>query len=580
MPRVSRRMVVAIALMLTLACGGGSAAAADYRVADAGSGRGDDTACLPCKTVQGAITKAGRDLNNDRILLGRGTYRERLLVRDPRKLALIGQGAATQLVGNVDIAPPNAADSYIGPSVQTGREVAFQNLALSAPAEAISATRVAVALTDAAIAGTVGVSTGGLAMMRSSISGSGCSAGLAIDQSGFADAAHPLEIAAMTYTTIIDSTVSGQPAISYQGSINVFDSAYIVRGLLSSGRAGCPPAQSSALEIAANAFAQISNSLILAESAAPGGSAVSITDSLAFISLDTIAGGYATGITSTRGRAIVQGTAIDGPAVAVDALTGFAELEYVYGSGSARIGAGVPGPLNRFGQPLLLRNAIPIAGSPLIGAIPADFDFDTVETAGLTVDFTGLARPRPTFLGGAPTYDVGAFEVPEVAPAVPLSPSFHGPIWLPGRVVDGVIDVDFGGIGFPAAPAAPLVGSAAAPATGSDGAAVSQSSAAAANRNRLIILPPQRVHQGETVVVRVKVPYRGRLTLRTYGARGALVAVGKGRPVVKGWRKVKLTIGPHTRLGTLRILATHVRPQTHAVLTAANVTTVVRATRR
>ena len=92
----------------------------------------------------------------------------------------------------------------------------------------------------------------------------------------------------------------------------------------------------------------------------------------------------------------------------------------------------------------------------------------------------------------------------------------------------------------------------------------------------LIIQPPKRVRQGTTVSVRVTVPDRGRLTLRTYGERGGLVAVGKGRPVVKGWRKVKLTIGPNTRLGTLRIVATHVRPQTRAVLTAANVTRVVK----
>ena len=129
-------------------------------------------------------------------------------------------------------------------------------------------------------------------------------------------------------------------------------------------------------------------------------------------------------------------------------------------------------------------------------------------------------------------------------------------------------DVD--GIGLPAAPGAPVAGSAVAPGESAAGGV------AAVLGPALIIQPPKRVRQGTTVTVHVKVPYRGRLTLRTYGERGGLVAVGKGRPVVKGWRKIKLTIGPNTRLGTLRIVATHVRPQTRAVLTAASVTRVVK----
>jgi len=56
------------------------------------------------------------------------------------------------------------------------------------------------------------------------------------------------------------------------------------------------------------------------------------------------------------------------------------------------------------------------------------------------------------------------------------------------------------------------------------------------------------------------VPYRGRLTVRLVGANGGLVNVARGRAVVRGWRHVRIRIGPNARVGTLRAFATHDRP--------------------
>ncbi|MCX6391031.1 MAG: hypothetical protein NTX95_00840 [Actinobacteria bacterium] len=560
MIRARRAVTVVLALVAVLACAG-VAQAANYPVANADSGQGSDATCNPCRTVMGALRFAMRNAGDDRVLLGTGTYRGNLVIRDANRVSIAGAGARTVIAGNVDIGTPNRDDLYVPDSSRGwGRSVTFTGLVVSSPGEAISAERVDVAITDASVVGTVNVLSAALDAYRATITANGCSPGIVLDVGDIGDAAHSLEQGLDVASNVVQTSVRGAPVITYRGSRNVFDLLLVNQSLLNGSVAGCPPLIHHALSVGADGFAQIANTLILSPNVA-GGAGINVTDSLVYATLSTISGAYDVGISSVRSRVISQGMVIDGPPIAVDATgggnraVGAFELDYTFASGVARLGGGaVAGPSNRFSTQL---------------GIPAAYPFDVVQEMLLRLAFNGVERPQPFIIGGPELYDAGAIEQPASSLAI-VVPPVPGPVWVPGRVLGGVPQVDVDGIGLPAAPGAPVAGSAAAP--GGDAAG----GAAAVSGPALIIQPPKRVRQGTTVIVRVKVPYRGRLTLRTYGERGGLVAVGKGRPVVKGWRKVKLTIGPNTRLGTLRIVATHVRPQTRAVLTAANVTRVVK----
>ena len=562
------RVALVVGLLLAF---GGTAQAAIFRVADAASPPGNDATCDPCRTITGALRKAAARSGDDRILLGNATYVERLVIRDNDAVWIEGRGAGSVIAGQVDIAPPRRDDLYVEGA--HGRNVALSSLAVRNPTGAITSNRVDVGIADATIYGTVWVENAGAWVGRSTIVSEGCVPALTIN-AGDVGRANPLEQGMTVSSSVVRSTIVGHPAIFYQGATDVFDSLFVQRSLALTGLAGCPSNSAQAVTVRDNGFAQIANSLLRVATPGAGGKAISVTDSLVYATLSTITPGFATGISSVRSRVISQGMAIDGPAVAVDGTEGAFELSYTFASGAARLsGIAVPGATNVFSTPLLLENGSPTAASPLIGAIPWGFNFNAIALEAYKDSYNGVWRPAATFVGGLPKYEAGAIEVPAAWLGTPVMPDFQGPVWLPGRVGAGGVDVDLGGVGLPAPAGAPEVGAANAPAAAAVDLPV-------APRPSLIIVPPRRVQQGTTVVVRVKVPYRGRLTLRTYGERGGLVAVGKGRPVVKGWRKVKLTIGPHTHLGTLRIVATHVRPKTRAVLTAANVTTVVRGARR
>ena len=570
-----RLLTVVLALIALLACAG-AVQAANYSVANADSAQGSDATCNPCRTIRGALWFAARHAGDDRVLLGTGTYRGNLVIRDAARVWIAGAGARTVIAGNVDIGTPNRDDVYLVDAFRgAGRSVTFSGLVVSSPGEAISADRVDVWIADAAVVGTVNVSSAALQAARSTITANGCSPGIVLDVGNIGDAAHPLEVGQNVGSNVIETSVRGAPVITYRGSRNVFDLLLVNQSLLIGDVAGCPRAIGHALSVGADGFAQISNSLILSPSVG-GAVGINVTDSLVYATLSTISGPYDVGISSVRSRVISQGMVIDGPPTAVDATgggnraVGAFELDYTFASGVARLGGGaVAGPSNRFSTQLGLFFGTPGESSPILNAIPADYPFDVVQEMLPRLAFNGVERPQPFILGGVELFDAGAIEQPASSLAI-VVPPVPGPVWVPGRVLGGVPQVDVDGIGLPAAPGAPIAGSAAAP--GGDAAG----GVAAVAGPALIIQPPKRVRQGTTVIVRVKVPYRGRLTLRTYGERGGLVAVGKGRPVVKGWRKIKLTIGPNTRLGTLRIVATHVRPQTRAVLTAASVTRVVK----
>jgi len=572
----TRRLVTVVLALVAILAFAGVAQAANYPVAKADSGQGSDATCNPCRTVMGALRFAMRNAGDDRVLLGTGTYRGNLIIRDANRVSIAGVGARTVIAGNVDIGTPNRDDLYVPDSSRGwGRSVTFTGLVLSSPGEAISAERVDVVITDASVVGTVNVLSAALDAYRSTITANGCSPGIVLDVGDIGDAAHSLEQGLDVASNVVQTSVRGAPVITYRGSRNVFDLLLVNQSLLNGSVSGCPPLIHHALSVGADGFAQIANTLILSPNVA-GGAGINVTDSLVYATLSTISGAYDVGISSVRARVISQGMVIDGPPIAVDATgggnrpVGAFELDYTFASGVARLGGGaVAGPSNRFSTQLGLFFGSPGETSPILNAIPAGFSFDVVQEMLPRLAFNGVERPQPFIIGGPELYDAGAIEQPASSLAI-VVPPVPGPVWVPGRVLGGVPQVDVDGIGLPAAPGAPVAGSAAAP--GGDAAG----GAAAVAGPALIIQPPKRVRQGTTVIVRVKVPYRGRLTLRTYGERGGLVAVGKGRPVVKGWRKVKLTIGPNTRLGTLRIVATHVRPQTRALLTAANVTRVVK----
>jgi hypothetical protein len=554
---------------------GGTAQAANFRVADPTSAPGNDATCAPCLTIAGALRKAAATPGKDRILLGPARYPGNVVIRDNDAVWIEGVGARTLIEGTIDVATPRRGDRYVQGSI--GRHVSLSSLVISSPARAVSSDRVDIWIADASIYGAVWVANAGASVARSTIAGRGCAPALVID-AGNVGRVDPLEIGMSVSSVVGRSTILGQPAIAYRGATDVFDSLFVQRSLVGAGSVGCAPQTGQAITVGGDGFAQVANSLLWANSPAAAGTAIAVTDSLVYATLSTITPGFATGISSVRSRVISQGMAIDGPAVAIDGTGGGAqalgafELSYTFASGLARLGGGaVAGATNRFSTPLLLQDGSPTVGSPLIGAIPFGFSFNAIALEAYLDSYNGVERPAAAIVGGPRAYEAGAIELPAAWPGVVVPPDFQGPAWLPGRVGLGGVEVDLGGIGFPAPPGAPLAG--AANAQTADGAAAGGQ---VATGPTLIIQPPKRVVRGTTVTVRVKVPYRGRLTLRTYGERGGLVAVGKGRPVVKGWRNVKLTIGPNTRLGTLRIVATHVRPQTRAILTAANVTRVVK----
>lgn len=570
-----RLLTVVLALIALLACAG-AVQAANYSVANADSAQGSDATCTPCRTITGALRFAARHAGDDRVLLGTGTYRGNLVIRDADRVWIAGAGARTVIAGNVDIGTPNRGDLYMPDSYrEQGRSVTFTGLVLSSPGEAISAERVDVVITDASVVGTVNVLSAALDAYRSTITANGCSPGIVLDVGDIGDAILEAEIVLDVTSNVVQTSVRGAPVITYGGSRNVFDLLLVNQSLLNGDVAGCPQAIGHALSVGADGFAQIANSLILSPNVG-GAVGINVTDSLVYATLSTISGPYDVGIASARSRVISQGMVIDGPPIAVDATgrgnraVGAFELDYTFASGVARLGGGaVAGPSNRFSTQLGLFFGTPGESSPILNAIPADYPFDVVQEMLPRLAFNGVERPQPFIAGGPAQFDAGAIEQPASSFAI-VVPPVPGPVWVPGRLLGGVPQVDVGGIGLPAAPGAPVAGSPVAPGESAAGGV------AAVLGPALIIQPPKRVRQGTTVTVHVKVPYRGRLTLRAYGERGGLAAVGKGRPVVKGWRKIKLKIGPHARLGTLRIVATHVRPQTRAVLTAASVTRVVK----
>lgn len=572
----ARRTLVGLVACVALLALAGIAQGATYDVADADSGQGNNDTCAPCRTIGAALRRAALNPGQDRVLLGVGTYRTGIVViRDPAGLVFQGHGGRTALDGMIDVGLP-AGLIYGGGS----RIVQIFDMAVSNPTGvAIRSNRVDVDVGRASVYGSVNVVNAGGSLYQASVIADGCRPAFTVDVGDVGDAAHNLEVSDV-FSSVWRSTVVGQPAVRYRGSANVFESMLVTRSWMLSGLAGCPRQNGQALWVGGQGIAQMFNSI--AATADGASAAIVASDAVLFATLSTIVGPFDVGITAVNARVVSQGMAIDGPPIAVDATgggnvpLGTFQLDYTFASGRARLGGfAVDLPTNRFATPLVTTYGMPQAGSPLLNAIPGDFRFETLDPAALTTSYNDVARPQPFVTGGPPAYEVGAVEIPASALTLALPLDFQGPGWLPGRVVGVQPEADLAGVGLPAPAGAPAAGSAAAPGVAPPAEAAA-ADAVVKVAPELVIVPPRRVVQGTTVVVRVKVPYRGRLTLRTYGARGGLVAVGRGRPVVKGWRKVKLTIGPNTRLGTLRIVATHVRPQTRALLTAANVTRVVK----
>ena len=135
---------------------------------------------------------------------------------------------------------------------------------------------------------------------------------------------------------------------------------------------------------------------------------------------------------------------------------------------------------------------------------------------------------------------------------------------------DGGLGVDVGWIGFPRNPNVPEIGT---PGSGPESAAP----ATVAAGPILQITVPRRATQGASVRVYVRAPYRGRLTLRVYGAKGKLINVARGRTINRGTRVVELRLGPNARIGDARVTATLTRSKRPVLRDVATMRVIRRA---
>ena len=104
------RFVLAVLVIATSLSAASSAGAATFTVSPGTHGSSDST-CRPCRSIGGAITKAGALAGTDRINVAAGSYSERLNVRPTNTVLLVGTGTVTVLVPALGYAPALTLES-------------------------------------------------------------------------------------------------------------------------------------------------------------------------------------------------------------------------------------------------------------------------------------------------------------------------------------------------------------------------------------------------------------------------------------------------------------------------------------
>lgn len=578
-----------------------------------------------CRTIKGAITKASTLFRNVllrgpitdlpsivTVNLQPGVYRENILaVSLPTSVRLIGRGAGAKIVGDVHFHLDNCRINGNVPCQLGTLHSAFLDDLVVDGDVAVPTAR--VGFRDVSINGAVSIG-GARADMGSYIINSSITATPA--SRGGARGCAPTVTAPQwqpangqrsgsVLLRIENSTLSGSVALDAVTGTSVA----ISRSILVVDGTDC--SQAMGVRARFGPYVSLDTVLIRLVTATCGvgcGSGdprfaragISAGEgSLVRASAVTIGGPFDKGVDAWRGgAAALLGVAIDGAGVSVD-TRGVNSLDrgtlidqsFVHGTGpmyACAINAAqcpeLASLVTARGAERLVRTPLGLSADwgyyPGLASPVVDAYLDATAFVGYMRDLAQLIRPVPAIAGNPARYDVGTWERATGQPAEnPRGAApVVGPRWMhidftPIGVIGGVI----GGAGVPVLPgvAAVEAGTEAAASTPSNASAAT----AAPTGPVLLVDIPARVTQGSTVIVRVKAPYQGRLTVRLYGANGGLVNVARGRKINRGWRSVAVRIGPHARVGTLRAYATLSRP-TRVQLAAVDLSRIVKRGRR
>ncbi|MBM3681785.1 MAG: hypothetical protein FJW81_10820 [Actinobacteria bacterium] len=601
--RIVRLALCALALGLVVAA---PAAARELSVAAPGQG-GNDRTCDPCRTIQGALMKAESLPGVSVISLAAGEYREDLLIDDPFTVSILGTGPGTLLRGRLTVAVP-PGERLPGGSVRVyeydpRRIVFLSDLALR-PDGLVQIRDANLSLTDVDVNGRIRGERSALTLVTSQVGGRDADpCGSAVRLNG-APVSGWLSDWPQRYGagTISNSIVSGGRGITVvEADLLVGDS------LVNADATGCAGDAvrviGGSIAIEDSVLSRSADGVLGAPGRGVGGAAVYGDNATVFLTRTTIGGPFREGVwmapcflaqDGCGGLYDLRGVAVVGAqhALKVDSdrihETGRA---WIVGTGTylhcperapCTEVAGVE--LDRAGRPTgnvfgqLLEDPTggpetgwyPKATGILIDAVTDNWGW--TEATGFryvgpdqgVTDPYGRPRPVPILPGRPARYDIGAYEHPTLDGAPPglLADLGIGPDWADVQVAaGGIVGGVIGGLGVPVRPGvanAPEAGAAAAADAGG-GAAAAPAVQVAAAGPRIEIVLPLRARQGDVVRVRVKVPWQGRLAVRVYGAKGGLINVGRGRKVNRGWRVVKVRLGPNARVGPMRVLASHQR---------------------
>ena len=596
---MTRRRLVVLALLLGVLAAPGAAHADEpvtwFIEVDQ---RGSDNICQPhrtqdevapavrCRTISGALAKT--DAAARRTLAGPhgdypftlmmrvapGTYRENVVSTIPMNIRISGQGPGTLIVGNVSF-----ANRWCFRPDQIWREcfsygvhrALLDQLAIQGN---VYAGETSLNMFKVAVVGTVAIRQVASSGEPSGVTESSIVSANSCDAALQAPPASVVGNQRGESLKVSRSVISGTVGIELTSGL-----AFVDHSVISVAGPTCN--RLMGVQARFGTYVNLSNVLItLADPACTGcelgdrrnqRAGIATSEGSVVIAAQTTVGGpFTTGIDAWRdGFAVLDFTAIDGATTSVDTRGGNVrgdggriDVRSVHASGpvySCAPGQSVQCPEleNRTtaqGRVQVVRT--PLRLNPDWGYFPRGDSVvvDAIPTAaeGVFPSLEDLARHRRPEGGG---FDMGAWERPGGAVADRGDRPVIGPDWLGVDLVPGGFGGVIGGVGVPVLPGVVPVEAG----TAAGDTAVPVATLPAASGPALIIRMPRTIRQGATLDLQVKTPYRGRLTVRLYGKGGGLVNVARGRTVNRGWRHVRIAIGPNARVGTLRAYVTHDR---------------------
>ena len=416
----------------------GSAGAATFTVSPATRGA-SDSGCRPCRTIGGAIIKAGALSGTDRINVAAGTYTERLGLAPTNTVILTGLGAVTVLNSNTGYSPALTMESN-----STVRNIGFK------------------------VGGTIGVEifAGRLEAVRVNMTrGSGSEAGIYVRDGGSAQAVissttvqmqnndranYGLYAESDTQQVVVDrSSFYGGYAVDLVGngpvSINrakIYGSIYginvdgagnksITNSLLVAGTTGSGPATSYGTGVningpsSADVFLGSSTLVGHGSTASPGNYGIDVWRSGAsYVTLTATRVAFAGFQTVMRAR-LDTGSFSDIRTTVTDSFMEIPSFDF-----DRSLRTPVTTNLYLFPDPGF-RNAA--AGDYRLQPTSTMVDRSSAAIANDAADIRGGGRPRNGDGTRTPDLDIGAFEY-QPAPGISRAPSVVGRAQV-GRVV-------------------------------------------------------------------------------------------------------------------------------------------------